>query len=262
MTLDPDTMDVVFMPFTVKLAEEEVRRRIDAEAAVLGPFSLLIVDTSAAYYSGNDENDNVALGNHARMLRTFVNLPGGPTIMVTCHPIKNPDMSNLLPRGGGAFLAEIDGNLVCIKEHGAALAEISTHGKFRGVEFPPFAFKLVAATSAKLVDTKGRSIWTVFAQPIDDKEQAAIERQGQTNQDALLRTMLEKPGAPVAELAATLSWTTFDGKPHKSKVHRLLKDLTKEKLVKKCRGGHYTLTERGKEEAEKTPPIPNADAIF
>jgi hypothetical protein len=132
---DPDQMDVVFMPFTPNLSAEAIRARIDAEAAKAGPFSLLIVDTSASYYSGNDENDNVALGNHARMLRTFVNLPGGPTILVTCHPTKNPDMANLLPRGGGAFLAEVDGNLVAIKDPNTMTVEVTTHGKFRGPDF-------------------------------------------------------------------------------------------------------------------------------
>jgi len=67
------------MPFPLDLAK--TRKQIDEEAAKHGPFSLLIVDTSASYYSGNDENDNVALGNHARMLRTFIELPGGPTVL-------------------------------------------------------------------------------------------------------------------------------------------------------------------------------------
>ena len=78
---DPDAVDVTFMPFTLALSDEKIRERIDAEAAEHGPFALLIVDTSASYYSGDDENDNVALGNHARMLRTFVELPGGPTVL-------------------------------------------------------------------------------------------------------------------------------------------------------------------------------------
>jgi AAA domain/Bifunctional DNA primase/polymerase, N-terminal/Primase C terminal 2 (PriCT-2) len=112
MGLDPDELDVFFMPGAHLIGTKDIRKQIDAEAAEHGPFSLLIVDTSAAYYSGVDENDNVQLGNHARMLRTFIELPGGPTILVTCHPTKNPNMENLLPRGGGAFLAEVDGNLV------------------------------------------------------------------------------------------------------------------------------------------------------
>ena len=155
---DPDRMDVVFMPFTLNLSAEAIRTQIDAEAAKAGPFSLLIVDTSASYYSGDDENDNVQLGKHAKMLRTFVNLPGGPTILVTCHPTKNPDMTNLLPRGGGAFLAEVDGNLVAIKDTTTMLVEVTTHGKFRGPDFAPFAFQLMPSTSRSWSIARG--VWS------------------------------------------------------------------------------------------------------
>jgi hypothetical protein len=252
---DPDALDVVFMPFTPNLSADKIRKQIDAEANERGPFSLLIVDTSAAYYSGDDENDNVALGNHARMLRTFINLPGGPTILVTCHPVKTPNMDNLLPRGGGAFLAEVDGNLVCIFDRSAMVSEITTHGKFRGPEFAPFSFRLISATSEKLVDTKGRSIWTVYAEPIDDEQQEVIENQGHSSQDELLRALLDRPGLSVAELAKLLLWTTLDKRPHKSKVHRVMSELAKDKLVQKRRGGRYSLTPKGEEEAEKTPPL-------
>jgi hypothetical protein len=255
MKVDPNTIDVVFMPFTPQLSEAKIRHQIDAEAAEYGPFSLLIVDTSAAYFSGDNENDNVELGNHARMLRTFVNLPGGPTVLVTCHPTKTADMSNLQPRGGGAFINEIDGNLVCIKNRDSMVAEVTTHGKFRGPEFSPFSFKLVSTTSERLVDTKGRRIWTVFAEPLTDQERAAIEREGQSDQDAVLRVMLDWPGASLSEMAGRLFWGGNDGKPHKSKVHRVLQELGKHKLVKQQRDGTYALTDRGQEEAEKTAPI-------
>jgi AAA domain len=175
---NPDAMDVVFMPFTLDLSAKQIRAQIDTEATKAGPFSLLIVDTSASYYSGNDENDNVALGNHARMLRTFVNLPGGPSILVTCHPAKAPDMTNLLPRGGGAFLAEVDGNLVCIKDASTMLVEVTWHGKFRGPDFAPFSFKLIPAQSPKLVDSRGRLTWTVFARAVSDAEQEMLKSVG------------------------------------------------------------------------------------
>jgi hypothetical protein len=169
--VDPDQLDVVFMPFTVDLSAQAIRAQIDAEAAKAGPFSLLIVDTSASYYSGDDENDNVQLGRHANMLRSFINLPGGPTILVTCHPTKNPDMENLLPRGGGAFLAAVDGNLVAIKDANTMLVELTTHGKFRGPDFAPFTFKLIRAQSPNIVDSKGRRMWSVYAQAISPVEQ-------------------------------------------------------------------------------------------
>jgi hypothetical protein len=257
MNIDPDAMDVVFMPFTPNLSNTEVRGQIDTEAAVYGAFSLLIVDTSAAYYSGNDENDNVQLGKHARLMRTFVDLPGGPTVLVTCHPTKSADMNNLLPRGAGAFLAEMDGNLVCIKSQGSMLAEVTTHGKFRGPEFSPFSFKLVSTTSERLVDTKGRRTWTVFAEPLTDQEQAAIEREGHSHQDAVLRVMLDwSDGSPsMSQIAGRLFRVGNDGTPNKAKVHRLMQKLAKHKLVEQKRDGTYALTEKGKKEAENTGPV-------
>jgi hypothetical protein len=256
MDEDPNTMDVVFMPFTPNLSEKKIRERIDAEAAKHGPFALLIVDTSASYYTGDDENDNVALGNHARMLRTFIELPGGPTILVTCHPTKTPNMENLLPRGGGAFLAEVDGNLVCISERGSMVAEITWHGKFRGPDFTPFSFKLVAGKSEKLVDSKGRSIWSIFARPISNEEQEEIEKAGHSDQDRVLRAMLDQPGKSLLELAKHLCWDTMQGEPSKQKVHRVVKVLQKAKLVEPQRDGHYVLTKKGEAEAEKTPENP------
>jgi hypothetical protein len=112
----PETMDVFFLPGALPITTDEIRRRIDAEAQTRGPFGLVIVDTSAAYFRGDDENSNAQLGEHARKLRSLVELPGGPTVVVTCHATKTPNMDNLLPRGGGAFVAEVDGNLVCLRE--------------------------------------------------------------------------------------------------------------------------------------------------
>jgi hypothetical protein len=140
-----------------------------------------------------------------------VNLSGNPTVLVTCHPTKNPDMSNLQPRGGGAFIAEIDGNLVAIRDRGSALVEIDTHGKFRGPEFQPFSFKLVSGTSELLKDTKDRLIWTVFAEPVSEAERAAMENAGERKRDDLLQAMKDRPASSIADLAMALGWTYKNG---------------------------------------------------
>jgi DNA-binding MarR family transcriptional regulator/5S rRNA maturation endonuclease (ribonuclease M5) len=259
--IDPKDMDIVFMPWRLDLSDADIRKRIDAEAAERGPFSLLIVDTSASYYSGDDENDNVALGNHARLLRSFVDLPGDPTVLVTCHPTKNPDMNNLLPRGGGSFLAEIDGNLVAIKEKGSMAVEITTHGKFRGPEFTPFSFRLVAATSEKLVDSKGKNIWTVYAAPVDEREKEELDRWRTIHQNQVLRALLEQPGLSLNEYAKALLWNTAAGTPNKVKVQRVMADLAKAKLVEKGRDDRYVLTTKGEKEAEKVIRHDTADTI-
>ena len=45
----------------------------------------------------------------------------------------------------------------------------------------------------------------------------------------------------------------MEGQPHKQKVHRVMKDLQKAKLVEQRRDGHYVLTKnKGEEEAAKT----------
>ena len=42
-------------------------------------------------------------------------MPGEPCVIVACHPVKNASDDNLIPRGGGAFLNEVDGNLTATR---------------------------------------------------------------------------------------------------------------------------------------------------
>jgi hypothetical protein len=255
MQLDPDALDVFFLKGNHPISNDQIRGMIEADVAVIGPVTLLVVDTSAAFYSGDDENDNVQLGAHARMLRSFVKLNGSPTVLVTCHPTKNPDMSNLLPRGGGAFTAEIDGNLVVIREHGSPLVEVTTHGKFRGPEFDPFAFKLVEGTSEKIKNSKGRLMWTVWAVPVGEKEREAMENASEAKRDQLLKVMKDRPAASIAELATAAGWTNKDGNPNKTLVHRTLLSLKGDKLVEK-KGRRYVITAKGKKALDEAADRP------
>jgi hypothetical protein len=45
--------------------------QLRAAAALRGPFDLVTIDTSAAYFPGDDENKNTQLGDHAREMRKF-----------------------------------------------------------------------------------------------------------------------------------------------------------------------------------------------
>jgi AAA domain len=249
----PSSMDVFFLPGTPAIGNQEIRKRIDAEAEKQGPFGLLIVDTSAAYFLGDDENSNAQLGAHARMLRTFVNLPDGPTVIVTCHPTKNPNMDNLLPRGGGAFIAEVDGNLVCQKEPGSMVVAIDTHGKFRGPEFEPIAFKLQAGQTDLLKDRKGRRIWTVTAKPITEAERVALVDTSHQKQDQLLALMKAQPKLSIAEQAMKLGWFTSKGEPYRSLVTRTRDALFKDKLVERVRGD-WVVTKAGAKAAVDWTP--------
>jgi hypothetical protein len=252
MAVDPNDMDVFFLPGSPPISNDEIRKRINAEAAKHGPFSLLIVDTSAAYFTGDDENSNAQLGAHARMMRSFVNLPGGPAIIVTCHPTKTPNMDNLLPRGGGAFIAEMDGNFVCMKDD--PIVNLHWHGKFRGPDFAPISFKLNPGTSDKMKDVKGRLIWTVTVEPISEGERIKVENAGRSRQDELLRILNAGGlGLSLAEMATKLGWHTKKGEPNKTLVNRTLHSLIKDKLVERKRGklAFTPAGERAAEEAEK-----------
>ena len=49
----------------------------------------------------------------------------------------------------------------------------------------------------------------------------------------------------MAELARQAGFLLADGKPHKSKVHRVIERLKSGKLVYKYRGSKYRLTKKG-----------------
>jgi hypothetical protein len=219
------------------------------EMEKLGGVDLIIVDTSAAYFLGQDENVNPQIGAHARMLRKLTELPGGPCVLVLCHPIKyTTDPSQLLPRGGGAFLAEMDGNLTSWR-HDESLVELH-HNKIRGPGFEPMTFRIEKITNPKLADSKGRLISTVRAVPISDQEEETQSRQVRDDEDTLLAALLKDADRSVAELARACDWILLNGEPHKSKVHRSLDRLEKAKFLKKKRG-RCVLTKEGKDVARK-----------
>ena len=81
------------------------------EAAAEAPLRLVLIDTLAAFFDGDNINDNVQGGGFMRRLRPITRLPGRPAVVVAAHPVKNAPQDNLLPYGGGAILNEVDGNL-------------------------------------------------------------------------------------------------------------------------------------------------------
>lgn len=243
---DPISIGVYFVAGVFNIAE--MRAKVETELKAIGGVSLIIVDTSAAYFDGAQENDNVELGNYARMLRTLVQMPGAPTVLVLSHPTKGASKDNLLPRGGGAFINEVDGNLIAYGDR--PLAEVHWQGKWRGVDFEPLQFEMVTARSDRIRDSKGRQIPTVAAKYITDREQGERVKEATSDQDALLITMLDHDGASIAELAIALGWQTKAGEPYKSKVQKLIEALAKDKAVSKFRG-KWGLTPTGKKEAER-----------
>jgi hypothetical protein len=254
MKFDAETIDVHFVEGVLKLSDTGQKLKTEIEQ-LGGNVDLVIVDTSAAYFEGTEENGNVEAGTHARQMRQMLgSLPGGPCVIVLCHPVKNPSQDNLLPRGGGAFIAEVDGNLTCWKTD--SLVSMHWQGKFRGPDFAAITFQLETVTSAQIKDSKGRLIPTVIAKALSDTERREAEAVSRGDEDEVLRILAENDRLSLAALATALGWTTHAGEPNKSKVQRLAERLKKAKLVETDRSG-LSLTPKGKEEAKRNKT--NAD---
>ena len=267
MGFDPDAIDVHFVPEddvsrSERLSIPKVVERLRAEIGALGGASFIVVDTSAVYYEGNDENDNVQMHAHAKMLRDLLTtLPGAPCVLILCHPTKNAQRDNLLPRGGGAFLAAIDGNLVCLKKD--AVIDFHWQGKLRGVDFAPISFELVTVTAPTLIDRKGRLIPTVMAKPLTEKDCEALQAAARRHEDLVLVLLHDSPGASIKGMAEALDWWMGKGdsrKPAKSRVQRALSKLKRDGFARTERDG-WELTEKGQKEAKRiksATPVPDA----
>jgi hypothetical protein len=224
--IDPVEIEVYFVAHAQKLTEIANRIAQEMEDRDL---SLVVIDTSAAYYESDDENDNVQAGAHGRRLRELVKLPGGPTVLACCHPTKNAGDDNLLPRGGGAFIAEVDGNLTCKKN--GSVVELHWQGKFRGPDFSPLQFQLKTVTHEHLKDSRGRLIPTVVAQPLSEEGRQAMASSSRRDEDRLLKAIAENPSASPNKLAAALGWSRKNGDPYRMKVKRAAQTLKKQKLI-------------------------------
>jgi DNA polymerase len=199
-----------------------------------GDFGLVVIDTSPAFFEGDDENSRAQMGEHARRLRQLITIiPGGPTILANCHPVKNATVENLLPAGGGTFLNEVDGNLTCAKND--SVAELHWQGKFRGPEFAPMAFLIKTVTHPELKDSDDRLMPTVICEHLSEQGQADLEKETRNEEDAILELVKQQPTISLSQMATQMGWYTHDDKPNRSRVQRRIKMLIKDKLIKKNR---------------------------
>ena len=243
MDFDVETIEVYFIEGVFKISQ--MADALQAETKRLGgEFGLLVVDTGPVFYEGDDENSRTQQGRHAAMLRGLIDLiPGKPTVIANCHPVKNASADNLVPAGGGNFLNQVDGNLTAAKTD--TTTELHWQGKFRGVEFAPMHFMLKTVTHERLIDSKGRLIPTVISAYISDNEKEEIAAQKLSDENVVLNLIATNPKVSKANIAATLGWTLHSGEPHKTKAVRCLKDLERQKLIKPMRGGGYKITPEG-----------------
>jgi hypothetical protein len=253
MGFDADKIDVHFIPnvFSIKDFLPQIRKHAES----VGDLKLVNLDTAAAYFMGNEENSNTELGNYARELREgLTGLPGNPCVLINCHPTKSSTSESLEPRGGGAFVCEMDGNLTCSITD--SLVSLHWWKKIRGPGFEPMQLELKTIYTDRVVDADGNQMPTVVARPLSESEQR--ERAEQANDDikTLLRVMRDNSNASLAALAEAAGWRYTTGDPDKSKVRRLMKHLEKLKYARK-ELNVWVLSANGENAARKLSNNPN-----
>lgn len=220
---------------------EELRIRLKSEQMRGGAFSLVMIDTLAAFFDGADANDNVATGEFMRRLRPLTQLDNHPSVVVAAHPVKNATEDNLVPYGGGAILNEVDGNLTLSKTAGGAV-KMHWQGKLRGVEFDPLFFRIDISSSPDVIDAKERQVQLPVMRPATEDDAEQREEAEISTDVALLRAMLDDPGAGIRGWATAI---------HRSKtlVGKKLKKLRDERLVDVILN-KWAITEKGKKALE------------
>lgn len=236
--------------FDIDFQLDDIHARIKSQNVEL---VAVFVDTSAAFNMSDDENSNTALRAHASKLRGLASLPGRPAVVVLCHPVKSATEDNLLPRGAGAFLAEVDANLTLWRDKGSDVTTLSWAGKIRGRAFDPIKFELVGVEIKGIYDSRGKAVYSSIVRHIPEAKADQLQQREISDQDRLMSALRKSPGASVADLAFDCGWINADRAPLKSSTDRRLKVLEGLSLAQRNRHGKWSLTPKGQKDAESLP---------
>jgi hypothetical protein len=241
------------LPGSFPLDDEEAGT-LKKEIEGLGlPLALIVGDTASSFFPGDDENNNVQAGTYGRTLRTFTtDCAGNPALVALCHPTKGADRKSLLlPRGGGAFLNELDGNLANWSPIMGEVTQMHWCGKIRGPDFAPLGYRLRPVPTG-LADEKDREEMTIIAEPMSEEAVADHAKQAMANEDVVLRSLRDHPEKSWAQIARDAGWVDSEDRPERWKVQRAIDALSEDKLVEqKRKRAPWTLTERGEKALNK-----------
>ena len=226
--------------------------QIKKDSGAMGALSMVLVDTSVSFFTGDNENDNQQAYSHARDLRELSMLPGKPAVVVNCHPAsgagKDMTRESCVPRGGSAFLNEIDTNLTVWSE--GETAEFHWMRKKRGPDFSPILFEYKAVN----IRQHDQNVPTVVACHIDEYREKEMRQHRKEAECRLMYAMYRSPNGTIREWALDAGFTIKTGKhqgqPHTSFTARTLERLKEYKLAERSRRDGWVLTKAGKEEAK------------
>lgn len=218
--------------------------RINEEAKRMGDLSLVLVDTSVSFFSGVDENNNTEAYEHARTLRMLTDLPGKPAVIANCHPTGSAEREKCVPRGGSAFLNEIDANLIVWSD--GDTSEFHWMVKKRGPDFDPIWFEYRPIN----VEYWGEQHATIVAVPIGEGKEREIRQRRREDENKVLFVLLHHPNDSFSEWARGCHFLDINGNPIKSKVFRILERLKSMKFVEHNQRKGWYLTKSGSDEAK------------
>jgi hypothetical protein len=237
--IDPAACRVHFIAGTFSLRAD--MSRLAEEAAKLPNLMLVVVDTFAAYFDGDDENSNAQALDFARIVRRITEFPSKPAVVMPAHPVKGAGRTNLAPKGGSSLVNEVDGNLTLWNEGG--IITMHWQVKFRGAEFEPLIFELQRHETDLIRDAKGRRMPSILAKPMLSARVTEVARANLSMEDALLLSIAREPALSLAERASRM------GIKHKVQVARKLERLAQQKLIRKFRT-NWELTKDGERAVE------------
>ena len=210
---------------------ERAAERLERDASRFHDLRLIVADTLQAFFEGDDDNSNPAMLGAARSFRTLTQLPSRPTVLVPAHPIKNARPDTLLPRGGSAFLNEIDGNLTVWLNQATGTVTLHWQGKHRGPAVEPLRLELVRTEPDGLVDEEGRQMPCTVARPLLTDRETQIASEAMNREDKALAAIQAQPNISVRALAEELSIS-------KTSANRLMTRLRELRWIKKSGRGH------------------------
>lgn len=234
---EKDRITFVEKPFSIQQHVDEIRRWSQSGVKL----DLIVVDTLMAFFPGDDDNSNAQMKEFAQELRLLLEGTGNPLVLVPSHPTLSATKEDMRPRGGGAFLAEIDGN-ACLWPSADKTMQLYPHPfKFRGTPFPPVSLKTTVLDNVPgTQDSRGCWPTIPVAEPATKKDIAIKIEMEVDDMDKILLLLEDDKHTPRKELKANsgLAPSTFD---------RRLAELRSAKLIEVARRGQYSLTKKGRD---------------
>jgi hypothetical protein len=104
--------------------------------------------------------------------------------------------------------------------------------------------RLRTVTHEQLVSKTGKLMPTVIAEPLTEAREEEMRKIARNEENQALEEIGNHPDSSQADIARQLGWLNTKREIQKAKVHRIVKELKKQKLVEETRAG-LSLTEKG-----------------